>query len=74
MHAHDYKIIKSDSQSVTEVCVECKKKLVTKMDKKGRTDNRAYLKEHSRDTAQPIGHTKKIFDKYYGNGKAKKSI
>jgi len=69
MHAHDYKIIKSDSLSVTEVCIECKKKLITKMDKKGRTDNREYLKEHSRDTAQPTGATKHIFDKYHGNNK-----
>ena len=67
-HIHDYQIISSKDNVIVEVCKECKKKLVTKMDKKGRIDNRVYLKEHSRDTAQPHGATKKIFDKYYGSG------
>jgi len=69
MHKHDYVIVKNDSRSVTEVCSECKKKLITKTDSKGRIDNKAYLKEHSRDTAQPKGATAKVFQKYYGKPK-----
>lgn len=66
---HNYTIIKSDASAVVEVCDECKKKLVTKLDKKGRIDNIKYLKEHQRDTAQPTGATSKVFKKYYGKTK-----
>lgn len=69
MHIHDYYMISSSDNATIEVCKECKKKLVTKMDKKGRIDNKTYLREHSRDTAQKIGPTAKIFKKYYGEGK-----
>jgi hypothetical protein len=64
-HAHNYIIISSGSRATVEVCSECKKRLVTKMDKKGRIDNKAYLEEHVRDTAQPTGATAKVFNKYY---------
>lgn len=73
MHVHNYKIIKSTSSATVEVCTECKKKLVIKQDKKGRIDNTAYLKEHSRDTAQPTGATKQIFERFYGNNQTKKN-
>lgn len=66
-HQHDYTVIKSTPAGIIEVCNECKKKLVTKTDSKGRVDNRAYLKEHIRDTAQPTGITAKIFKQYYGD-------
>lgn len=68
MHHHNYQVVKSDAHAIVEVCSECKKKLMTKLDKKGRIDNRAYLAEHARDTAQPTGTTKKVFEKYYGKG------
>ena len=65
MHLHNYRIVGSNPQAIIEVCIECKKRLVTKADKNGRIDNATYLKEHARDTAQPTGATKKIFDRYY---------
>ena len=64
-HIHLYKIVKETSQGVVEVCSECKKRLVTKQDKKGRIDNAVYLKEHVRDLAQPNGATGKIFERFY---------
>ena len=65
-HAHNFKVIKEDSQGIREICVECKFVLKTPKGKTGRIDNRKYLKEHQRDTAQPFGRTSKIFNKYYG--------
>ena len=67
-HIHNYEIVRHNANAVVEVCVECKKKLTTKSDKKGRIDNKAYLKEHQRDTAQPTGTTANIFKRFYGKG------
>ena len=64
-HIHNYNVVKSSPSATVEVCSECKKRLVTKMDKQGRIDNVAYLKEHVRDTAQPTGATAKVFKQYY---------
>lgn len=66
-HEHTYSVVKSTPDAIIEVCSECKKKLTTKLDRLGRIDNKAYLKEHTRDTAQPTGTTAKVFKKYYGN-------
>ena len=67
MHTHNYRIINDSKEGSLEICIVCKKRLVTKKDPKtGRIDNKKYLKEHSRDTAQPRGRTSKIFNKYYG--------
>lgn len=68
-HVHDYEVAKSTTSAMVEVCRECKKRLITKMDARGRIDNKAFLKEHQRDTAQPRGSTAKVFQKYYGNNK-----
>lgn len=65
-HHHDYIIVSNNPDGMVEVCKECKGRLVTKKDNKGRIDNNVYLKEHIRDTAQPTGATSKIFKKYYG--------
>lgn len=65
MHQHTYKIINDNADGLLEICTECKKKLVTKKGFKGRVNNKEYLKEHIRDTAQPRGRTAKIFNKYY---------
>jgi len=66
-HTHNYRIINDNNDGRLEICVECKKKLITKKDKKtGRIDNKKYLKEHARDLAQPGGRTGKIFNKYWG--------
>jgi len=66
MHIHNYAIVQSTTHATVEVCTECKKKLITKQDKKGRIDNISYLKEHARDTAQPTGATANTFKRFYG--------
>lgn len=67
MHLHSYKVINENKEGRLEVCVECKKKLSIKKDSKtGRIDNKKYLEEHQRDTAQPYGKTGNVFKKYYG--------
>lgn len=71
-HKHNYTVIKNDGSALVEVCTECKKKLTTRLDGKGRINNREYLKEHVRDTAQPTGVTSKVFKQYYGDSTAKK--
>ena len=63
MHYCDYQIITETSSGIREVCRECKKVLLTKKGHKGRVDNKAYIKEHMRDVAQP---NSKIFKQYYG--------
>jgi predicted Rdx family selenoprotein len=65
MHQHDFQIINEDNDGILEICVECKKKVLNRKDKNGRVNNKKYLKEHIRDTAQPNGRTAKIFNKYY---------
>jgi hypothetical protein len=65
MHVHDYKTVGENDEAIVEVCKECKKRLVMRKDSKGRTENRQYLKEHIRDTAQPTGVTSKIFNRFY---------
>lgn len=65
-HVHNYMLVNTTASGITEVCTECKKRLYTKLDGKGRADNRKYLVEHVRDTAQPTGATSKVFAKYHG--------
>lgn len=65
MHYHAYKLIQETAEAQVEVCTECKHRLITKKDKKGRIDTKKYLAEHIRDTAQPNGRTSKIFNQYY---------
>ena len=66
-HQHNYKTINDSVDGKLEICIECKHKNSFKKDPKtGRIDNKKYLKEHARDTAQPTGRTSKIFGKYYG--------
>lgn len=66
MHHHDYVIVKETKDGIMEVCRECKKRNFIRKGQKGRIDNKQYLKDHVRDTAQPTGATSKIFNKYYG--------
>lgn len=66
MHIHNYRTIQDTTRATVEVCTECKKKLITKMDKKGRIDNKTYREEHERDLLQPTGKTKQNFDRFYG--------
>lgn len=65
MHSHDYIRVSENADGVVEVCKECKYRLITRKDIKGRIDNKEYLKEHVRDTAQPTGITSKVFKQYY---------
>ena len=66
-HYHDYETVSENSDGLVEICRECKKRLVTKKaPDSGRIDNKTYLKEHIRDTAQPGGATDKIFRQFYG--------
>lgn len=66
-HQHLYKTINDNSDGLLEICIECKHRLITKKDpRNGRIDNKKYIKEHTRDTAQPNGRTSKVFKKYYG--------
>lgn len=65
-HAHNFRVVKETPDGRTEICVECKYKVSFKKEKNGRIDNKKYLATHQRDTAQPNGRTRKIFEKYYG--------
>lgn len=64
-HLHNYRVINEDSEGIKEICQECKKILYTRKAKNGIINNREYMKEHIRDTAQPYGRTSKIFNKCY---------
>lgn len=61
-HYHKYNTILETGEAKVEVCEICKKKLVTKKDKCGRTDNDVYRKEHAVNYLQK-GH--KDYEKYY---------
>lgn len=65
-HYHDYIRVSENSQGIVEVCKTCKKRLVTKKDKKGRIDNNLYRQEHEADFSQPTGRTANIFKQVYG--------
>ena len=68
MHHCSYKTISDTPEGTREICTECKRVNTFRKDpRNGRIDNRKYLKEHQRDTAQPFGKTGKIFRKYYGD-------
>lgn len=67
MHVHNFKKVNENNDGILEICIECKAKLTTKKDpRNGRIDNKKYIKNHLRDTAQPFGRTAKVFGKYYG--------
>lgn len=65
-HICDFRKINESKDGILEACRQCHRKLATKKDRNGRIDNKKYLKEHQRDTAQPFGKTSKIFNKIYG--------
>lgn len=69
MHYHNYKISGENRDGILEICTECKHKLITRKDRKGKSDNVAFLKEHQRDTAQPFGATDKLYKRFYGKPK-----
>jgi len=65
-HYHNYVGVSENDDGVVEVCTECKHRLVTKKGRNGSIDNKKWLKEHVRDTCQPLNKTGKVFAKYYG--------
>ncbi len=68
-HSCDWKTVNENKEGMLEICQVCKRKLVTKKDPKtGRVDNKRFVKEHIKWTAQPNGRTAKVFHKYYGDG------
>lgn len=69
---HDYVVVNKNDDGQVERCKLCRKRLVTKVDKYGRMDNKKYLEEHIRDFCQPKGRTAKIYEQVYGNSKTKK--
>lgn len=69
MHYHTYERIAENEEALVEICTQCKKRLTTKKDKRGRIDNEKFRKEHVADFAQPHGATGKVFKKLYGENK-----
>ena len=67
-HYHNFVIIGSSSSGQKERCDECGFEKVYKQIG-GRFNEREYLKDHTRDFAQPNGQNDKLFKKYYGNYK-----
>jgi hypothetical protein len=66
---HDYKIINETKDALVEYCKLCRSKKVYKKDKKGNVNNKEYLKDHTRQFAQPHGKTGKDFKRLYGEAK-----
>ena len=66
---HDYKRISENTDGLVEVCGNCKRRLVTRKDSKGRIDNQVYAREHIADIVQPTGPTAHIFKQLYGKPK-----
>lgn len=69
-HYCRFEPVSETRDGIVEVCKDCKRRIITKKDSKGRIDNRAYLKEHVADTAQPTGATARVFAQLYGKPKA----
>lgn len=70
-HYCRFRAVSETNDGIVEVCNDqsCKRRLVTKKDRKGRIDNMAYLKAHISDTCQPTGATSKVFAQLYGKPK-----
>jgi hypothetical protein len=63
----DFKVELSNDEAQVERCIFCGKKVIYKKESiTGRIDNKKYLRDHIRHTAQPFGKTKKIFKEVYG--------
>lgn len=62
---HDYEMIKDFADCQYEVCKICNKKTKWRKGHLGRIDNKRYLEEHARDTAQPGGRTNELFMRIY---------
>ena len=67
----DFEVVGQYPDAQVEVCGFCRKKVIYRKDKKGGLDNKKYLRDHLRHTAQPYGRTAKIFYKIYGEAPVK---
>lgn len=65
-HLCNFELIVETNDGIKEVCVECKRLLLTKKGYQGAIDNRKYLKAHERDFIQT---SNPLFEKYYGKVK-----
>lgn len=50
---HNYRMLYNQSDATVEVCVKCKRRLVTRKDQDGNADQFTWLREHERDFLQP---------------------
>lgn len=62
---HDFIVEHSSETEQVEHCRICGLRKVYKKIS-GRVNNREYLKDHTRDFAQPHGPTDQIFQRFYG--------
>ena len=62
-HLHKYRIVEEYPDALLEICTECGHRLVTRIPKEGKFDNKRYRESHRRDFLQP---SDKEFKKYYG--------
>lgn len=70
---HKFLVLLSNSEAQVERCELCgHKEIYRKLE--GTVDNKKYLKDHIRDTAQPFGSTAKIFEEIYGRAHRKKMV
>jgi len=62
---HDPVNLYNGKTVLVQVCKICNKKLRYRKGYKGRIDNRAYLEDHLRATAQQNGRTKRMYMKIH---------
>lgn len=51
---HDFQTIFDVPEATMDVCKRCKKRIFTRKDPNGRSDNRTYYKHHRRDFLRPV--------------------
>jgi hypothetical protein len=66
---HRYERIETHNDAVVDICKACGKKLVTKIDKDGRMDNKKYLETHKVDFIQKGSL---LYKKFYPDKKREK--
>lgn len=63
---HNYETIAQGEDGIVDRCLTCHKRLVTRIGKDGKINNRKYLREHKRDFLQSYHQE---YDKTYKNNK-----
>ena len=60
-----FDVVLSNDEVQVERCRNCGKKIIyNKIN--GKVDSAKYLRDHIRDTVQPVGRTAKLFRQFYG--------